>query len=268
MKGINPLWITIASAIVTIDSGIGSGTVKLDHVFPTDWLPWVVGWAGFLAFIGGVVVTTLTTLTSNATGMFIKDPGKAVMIAALALGSLLAFPGDAHAQSILKPLRPLSVRAQVAAPVAAATPAATADPLAKLVADIENVKGEIITGTIVALNEADADAATLTSASDPSSFHDPISHACYPAEIKFLQSLPVVAQIQSPSPFNLIVLFQRKRDLIMQIQAGLPSYLKLGCAALLGDEASIFTKTMGLIGVTVGANLLLPGSGLALPVLP
>ena len=37
-----------------------------------------------------------------------------------------------------------------------------------------------------------------------------------------------------------VQLFQKKRDFVAQIQAGIPVYLKLGCAPLLGDEAAIF----------------------------
>jgi len=62
--------------------------------------------------------------------------------------------------------------------------------------------------------------AALTNPSDPASFRDPISHACYPAQIKFLQSLPQVQVIKAKVPFNAIVLFQRERDLVTQLPAG------------------------------------------------
>ena len=58
-----------------------------------------------------------------------------------------------------------------------------------------------------------------------------------------------------------VQLFQRKRDFIAQIQAGLPVYLKLGCQPLLGDEASVFTKLMGLVGIKVALATLIPGAG-------
>ena len=91
---------------------------------------------------------------------------------------------------------------------------------------------------------------------DATSFRDPIAHACYPAQIKFLQSLPQIQAIKAPAPYNVIVLFQRKRDLVAQIKAGLPGYLKVGCAALLKDEERILVQTLGLIGVSVGAGVL------------
>lgn len=130
---------------------------------------------------------------------------------------------------------------------------APADAIADLSAKIEAVKADTITSLVSALNEADADAGALTNKDDPASFRDPISHACYPAQIKFLQSIPAAQPITSPAPFNLIVLFQRKRDFVAQVKAGLPVYLKIGCAPLLGDEISIFVQTMALVGVKVGA---------------
>jgi len=134
--------------------------------------------------------------------------------------------------------------------------ASAVDPLQKLMDDITAKEATFVTGVIGALNEADADAATLINPSDPTSFRDPISHACYPAQIKFLQSLPQIQEIKAPAPYNAIVLFQRKRDLVAEIKAGLPPYLKVGCSALLQDEKTIFVQTLGLIGVGAGAGIL------------
>jgi hypothetical protein len=107
--------------------------------------------------------------------------------------------------------------------------------------------------------------------SDATSFRDPIAHACYPAQIKFLQSLPQIQAIKAPAPYNVIVMFRRKRDLVAQIKAGLPGYLKVGCSTLLQDEVTILTQTLGLIGVSVGAGVLSgvfpPAAPIALPLL-
>lgn len=185
-----------------------------------------------------------------------------LMIAFLPLGLLALAPGVAQAQSPVKVAaksRPIICDPANLIPgcrAAATASSASADPLQKLMDDIAKIDSQIVAGVISALNEADADASTLTNPSDPTSFRDTISHACYPAQIKFLQSLPQVVAIQSPSPYNLIVLFQRKRDLVAQIKAGLPGYLKVGCAALLQDEAQILAQTLGLIGVTAGVGVL------------
>ena len=156
-------------------------------------------------------------------------------------------------------------RAATQTPTPKPRPAAS-DPLGKFISDIEALKQEVITGAVSDIAAADADASTLTNPADPTSFRDPISHACYPAATKFLQSLPTAQPLNGK--FILVQLFQRKRDFVAQIQAGIPVYLKLGCAPLLGDEAQIFAKVMGLVGIQVGLNALAPGLGLALPTLP
>ena len=62
--------------------------------------------------------------------------------------------------------------------------------------------------------------------------------------------------------------FQKARDFQAQIQAGLPTYLKLGCAPLLGDEANILVSALNMVGVGVSlGNLtgILPAAAFALP---
>jgi hypothetical protein len=180
---------------------------------------------------------TATASTAAAKAAAEQAPIKAstvakILIAAFVLSAFLANVPSANAAG-LKPL--------------ALTP--VADPLNDLMSKIESIKTEAVAAIIADIQAADADAATLTSANDPASFRDPIAHACYPAQIKFLQSLP------QAQPFTgklvLVQLFQRKRDFVAQVKAGLPVYLKLGCAPLLGDEVQIFVQTMGLVGVKV-----------------
>lgn len=183
---------------------------------------------------------------------------KAIVLAALVLGAL-AFPYDAMAQIRLKPIS-LGTAAAGPAPKAAAV-----DPLTKFINDLESIKQEMVDGIVADFNAADADAGQLLNSADPASFKDPISHACYPAAVKFLQSLPVATP--TTGKFIVVQLFQKKRDFVAQIRAGLPVYLKLGCAPLIGDEAAIFAKLMGLVGVKVGLDALMPGLGFAMPVL-
>lgn len=274
MKGIDPKWSFWLGVVIFLEQGIGQGTVKLTNVIPGDWIPYVVAWCALLAWGGGALQTAMIGYSSRDAGPLtapISPAVKSIIILAILATGCFAFADRAQAQ-ILKPLRPIAPRAAATtapAPVAKSPLTAVNDWLTQVMTDIENVKEDVITGSVDALNEADADAATLTNPADPTSFHDAISHACYPAQIKFLQSLPAAAVIKSPAPYNFIVLFQRKRDFVMLIQAGLPSYLKVGCSALLGDEAAILIKSLGLVGVTVAANAILPGAGgLALPALP
>jgi hypothetical protein len=258
VKGLDPIWLTVIATLVAIDQWIGSGKVSLDHVFPADWIPWIVGWAGFLGGILGFVLAALTTIISNKPGILINAPAtavKAVAMIAVVLTSLFGFGASAQAATLPKP-RPA---------------AASVDPLQKIMDDISAKSAAFVSGVVAAIQEADDDAAVLTNPNDATSFRDPIAHACYPAQIKFLQSLPQIQAIKAPAPYNVIVLFQRKRDLVAQIKAGLPGYLKVGCAALLKDEETIFIQTLGLIGIPVAAGVLTgvfpPAAPIALPLL-
>ena len=60
MNGINPIWLTALTFLVTVETGIGTKNVSLDHVFSPVWIPWVQGWSGFLAFLGGALATALS----------------------------------------------------------------------------------------------------------------------------------------------------------------------------------------------------------------
>lgn len=154
----------------------------------------------------------------------------------------------------------------IASPAFAAT---TVDPVQALINKLTSANAQVVQNTITALQHADADAATVVNTAT-GDVKDPISHACYPAQIKFLQSLPAAVSISDPAPYNLIVLFQLKRDFVAQIKAGIPPYLAVGCSALLGDEVQTFIKTLALVGITVSAaavNPLLPAAALA-PTLP
>lgn len=249
MNGIDPKYVFWLGVIVTIETAIGQGAVKLTNLVPETMIPSITGWCTLLAFIGNVVMTALAGYSSKTAGPLVKP----LVLVAVLIFSMFGFVDQVSAQ----PLRLLK-------PTATKTIASPTDSLTKLMTNLSNVTQEVVTGVIADIQAADADAGALTNPNDPASFRDPIAHACYPAEVKFLQSLPVATP--PTGKYVLVQLFQKKRDFVIQLQAGLPAYLKLGCAALLGDEAQIFAKSLALVGVTVAANSLLPGSGaLALP---
>ncbi len=194
-----------------------------------------------------------------------KPPGPSISSAALVLFAIalaiLAFP--VHAQPRLKLPIPLP---QPRPGETAPRPAL--DPLADFMTQLEAVKADTITAVVADITAADDDAATIIvpaipaqpgnpnatppvppSDAVPAQVRDPIAHACYPALIKFLQSTPT---FQPPTGKLVgVQLFQRKRDFVAQLNAGLPTYLKLGCAPLLGDEINTFIKSMALIGVKI-----------------
>lgn len=156
------------------------------------------------------------------------------------------------------------------APTTTATAASTGDPLADFMAKLETITQDTVAGVIADIQLADADAgtiitpaiaatpavaATATSPAVPAFpatsavFKDAIAHACYPAAIQFLQSIPAVAA--PTGKFVGVQLFQAKRDFVAQLQAGLPTYLKLGCAPLLGDEINIAVQVFNMIGIKI-----------------
>jgi hypothetical protein len=248
------VWTSILALII-------AGTVTFTGFVPAAWEPLIVKVAADCFAINTVILTAakrrgyMSARDDAPTGPSASTVAK-IVILALAMTALLGFNGSAHAQVLPKP-RP-----------AAASPA---DSLQKIMDQISAKTTAFVSGVIAAIQEADDDAATLTNPSDLTSFRDPIAHACYPAQIKFLQSLPQIQAIKAPAPYNVIVMFQRKRDLVAQIQAGLPGYLKVGCAALLKDEETILVQTLGLIGVPVAAGVLSgvfpPAAPIALPLL-
>ncbi|SDD95906.1 hypothetical protein SAMN05216337_1017158 [Bradyrhizobium brasilense] len=219
--------------------------------------------AGVLVQVNSVILTALAGISSSKPGPLVSVPPgviKPIVVLAIMFAALFAFGGDAHAQA-RKPQFTGNIVADTKANLAPKAAATTGAPtgLAKFMSDLANLQKTIVDNVVADITAADADAATLTNPGDPASFRDPIAHACYPAAVKFLTELPV-----STAPTGTLVgvqLFQKKRDFIMQIQAGLPTYLKLGCAPLLGDEAQVFTKLMGLVGINVALNTLIPGAG-------
>lgn len=171
----------------------------------------------------------------------------AVILLAIGLAFLLT-AAPSSAQGLLK--LPLA-----RAPAPATTAAAG---LQKIMDDIANVKQELVDGAIADIEAADADASSVDA--NTGKMRDLIAHTCYPAEIQFLKSLPTATA--PTGKFVIVQMFQKKRDFVMLIQAGLPDYLKIGCAPLLGDEVQILTKTLGLIGVKAALGALVPGGGL------
>lgn len=254
-------WFAIWTKLLVFVSsyGVEHAPTLIQQYAPS--VQWVLG---MFAQGNDIVLIALIGVSSSKLGPLVSVPASAVkpvvILAALIMG-MFAFSGDASAQGFkLKPLN------QTATPVPATKPAAVApDALSKIMDDIEKVQQDVVDGIVIDINAADADAGFLLNPADPSSFKDPISHACYPAAVKFLQSLPTATP--TTGKFVVVQLFQKKRDFVAQIKAGLPVYLKLGCAPLLGDEVAVLTKLLGLVGVQVGANMLVPGLGLALPTL-
>lgn len=235
-------WVACMSIAAAILMQLGNGSMSLAHQLPANWLAGVQEATGNLGSILALIVSAGAYGRVPAPSGSSSIPPTIVRIIIIAFVLSLMFPTPAAQAQILPKPRP-----------AAASPI---DQLQKLIEDISAKKVEIVGNVVAAIQEADDDAGALTIASDPTSFRDPIAHACYPAQIRFLQTLPQVQAIKAKVPYNLIVLFQHKRNLVALLKAGLPPYLKLGCSALVGDEKTILIQTLAMIGVSVGAGAL------------
>jgi hypothetical protein len=129
-----------------------------------------------------------------------------------------------------------------------------------LAAPASNDVGDVLT-RIAAKGTADIEAAdSLAAAIDPDTgqMRDEIAHTCFVAMIKFIGKLPK-PDSQPPGP---AVIFERVRLARLTAQAGLPTYLRIGCAPLVQDETLLFVRLAAMVGVTVGTG------GLAAPAIP
>lgn len=288
MRGIDPKWAALLSALITFELAIGHGTVSLTHAVPAEWIPAVQAWCN-IAAVGGTALSTILSLySSNATGIMISSSiPTSTVIKVFIVGltaSLLFLPTPSRADALtnvkadlakigIKPIPTLKVTKTATAP-AQTSPILTLD---QLMSKIEQITATVVSNTITDIQAANADASTVitpavvatsTTPAVPAVLRDPIAAACYPALIQFLQSMPT--STPTTGTFIAVQLFQKQRDFVAQVQAGLPTYLKLGCAALLGDEVQIFTAVLGMVGITVGTGGLagiLPATTL-LPAIP
>lgn len=203
-----------------------------------------------------------------------------VMVASVAMAAPKVLPPLSKKSGLLLPCigatnLPLGCAPSAAAQAAAEAPQPT---LASIMAQIEAVQAKTVADVIADINAADVDAGTVITPAIPATsttpavaavVKDPIAHACYPALVEFLQSLPTA---NAPSGTLVgVQMFQDSRDFVAQIQAGIPTYLKLGCAPLLGDEVNIVIQALNLVGVKLGAAAIaaaLPGlAPIAVPAL-
>lgn len=284
MHGIDPRWPALLSALVAVEMAVGHGTVSLTNAIPPTWIPYVTAWCNLLAFIGTTISGIMSAYSSsNAGPMMIVPPSTVAkaLIVGLTASLLFVTPTPSKADPIADAKADLAKIGVKSVPtlkvvrtptVSAPAPQSAATSIDQFMQQLNTITAKIVTDVTADLTAADADAGfviTPATATSAATVRDPIAHACYPALIQFLGSLPTATPVSGT--IIIAQLFQKKRDFIAQIQAGLPSYLKLGCAALLGDEIHILTTALGMVGVTVGtaglAGILPASSLLALPAL-
>lgn len=90
---------------------------------------------------------------------------------------------------------------------------------------------------------------------------DDIGHACFPALTRFVQSMP--SSLPTTTVAGAFSAFETARTTRIKVQgaigSGIPSYLKLGCAALVQDEAAFITKLAAIGGGSAVLGPLAPG---------
>lgn len=115
---------------------------------------------------------------------------------------------------------------------------------------LANVKGDLV----IDLNAADAIAVA---------HGDVVAHACYPVLAKYVpgNGTPTVDQIK-----GVFSAFEEARATRMKIEGqvsmGVPSELKLACAALLMDEQQFILRLAAIAG---GSTVGVPGLGALIP---
>jgi hypothetical protein len=108
----NPKWSFYLGIAVTIEIAISHGTIAFTNAIPATWIPFVVAWAGILAFGGSTVMTYMAAYSSAQAGPMVtpQSPSAAppkALIAALAIGLsalALAWAGPAGAATKGAPL--------------------------------------------------------------------------------------------------------------------------------------------------------------------
>jgi hypothetical protein len=113
-----------------------------------------------------------------------------------------------------------------------------------------NVELQKVTKQIVDAAVTDVTAA-LT---DAKNRNDLISQPCWESNLAFLQLLPIEWQ-SPPETVGPALAFQIGRDLITALTGSDPKSMKVACAAMWGDTASIATNALALIGI----KALIPG---------
>jgi hypothetical protein len=223
--------IVALAVLVNIQGAIGHGTIPLTHMVPATWIDAITSWHNFLAYVGTAIMGAVAAPEAFAARPLSVTP---TIVKALIVTFALSFlVGGGSAQAATKP------------------------PKVDIVQTLSDAFAKLAAKGTAGLESADA----LASAIDPDTNQmvDAVAHACYPALIKFVGALP---KPSGSSDTDVFVIYERARIARLTIQKGLPSYLQIGCAPLVQDEANLMTAILAIAGVAVGTG------GLSLPALP
>jgi len=73
---VNPKFSFWFGVWTTVLIGVAGGTVHLTNMLPTDWIPYVVAWSSFFAFVNSAVLTALHGYSGEAPGPLTKEAPK------------------------------------------------------------------------------------------------------------------------------------------------------------------------------------------------
>lgn len=234
----------IVHIVYALVVAVATGTLSLTGVMDAGTAKTIVAWA---AVVQGVMAIVLAGFASSKTGPMAKmatkylKPGAAILL-------VIGLATWQHRAEAATPMKPQQLHRPSGGDFPIRPPVPTVDPVNDLMQKIAAVKDKAIAD----LQAADG----IAVGPDPAHPVDALGHACYPAVIQFLNN---VVPSSLPPVTGPAVVFEQARILRMQLQAGLPTYLKLGCAPLAQDEATMLVKLGGLIGVAINPAILIRG---------
>lgn len=202
----DPKWVFYLGLLVTIETAIGQGAVKLTNVVPEAWIPYVVGWCNLLGFVGTATMTGMSAYSSKIAGPLVKSIVAVLMVGA----SLLALaPSDAHAQG------------PIARKIIAAKTGDPSGDISALVTKFYSITQDDLTSAL-AYAAATDDAPAI---------------ACYTAWLDEVNKITELrAQFPDKDGVQIITAFQKARNLIKRLSSG--SKFRQSCAALAEDAKS------------------------------
>lgn len=201
----------------------------------------------------GIAPVTQQQIADQSPVLTVKDVAK--VVTAILVCMFVMSIGSANAQIFKKPATP------------SAPGVAKATPLADFLTNIAKIRNQLINDT----QNADA----LAGAVDPTlpgGVKDPLAHQCYPAQVRWLQTLPDLSALNDAKNGNgadiglgVITKYEILRMARLYAQNGFPPDLKMNCAAMIQDDIQFGLKFAALFGVTLGTG----GAGgiLGLPML-
>lgn len=92
-------WTTILSILVAVELQIGSGQMSLAHMFPADWIPFIIAWSSNLGSIGATVMAVISYGNKRVPGDAIAIRGVSTSLTDLKTGDHVSIDNGTFAGS-------------------------------------------------------------------------------------------------------------------------------------------------------------------------